>query len=292
MNPPEVIVGVDGSLASRAALKWAATEAVRRNSELVVAHVYDWRVIGARAPIGDAYADDVRARAEALVESAVADARTFAPEVNVRGEAVQGSPGPTLVNAANAGLVVVGSRGRGGFASLLLGSVSQQVATHAAGPVVVVRGRPDIADGPIVVGVDGSEPANHALGLAFAEAVARGTGVVAVRVYTPAHPPWGAHVAPYVEDHEERRAAEHKFLFDDIAPWKDKYPDVSVEAVAIDGHPADVLIGVSSTAQLIVVGTRGHGGFAGLLLGSIGLQLLHHAECPVLIARRAEDSTT
>jgi len=284
MNPPEIIVGVDGSPASRTALQWAATEAVRRNSQLVVVHVYEWRVIGARVQMGGAYADDARAHAEALLESAVADARSFAPAVNVRGEAVQGSAGPILVGASANSLVVVGSRGRGGFASLLLGSVSQQVATHAAGPVVVVRGRPDIA-GPIVVGVDGSKSANHALGVAFEEAVARDTGVVAIRAYTPAKPPWGSDVAPHVEDWEERKAYEHQILLDDITEWKDKYPDVSVEQVVAAGHPAEVLTGISSTAQLVVVGTRGHGGFTGLLLGSVGLQLLHHANSPVLIAR-------
>jgi nucleotide-binding universal stress UspA family protein len=292
MNPPEIIVGVDGSPASRTALRWAATDAVRRTSERVVVHVYDWRVVGARAPIGGASAADARSRAAALGESAGAAARSFAPGVNVRGEAVLGSTGPTLVSAsANAGLVVVGSRGHGGFASLLLGSVSQQVATHAAGPVVVVRGRPDIAAGPIVVGVDGSQAANHALGVGFEEAVARGTSVVAIRVYTPAQPPWGADVAPHVEDWEERKAYEHQILLDDIAQWKDKYPDVAVEAVVTAGHPAEVLTGVSSTAQLVVVGTRGHGGFTGLLLGSVGLQLLHHADSPVLIARGAEATT-
>jgi len=79
-------------------------------------------------------------------------------------------------------------------------------------------------------------------------------------------------------------------LFDDIAPWREKYPDVSVRTVAVDGHTADVLIGLSSSSQLVVVGTRGHGGFAGLLLGSVGLQLLHHADCPVLVARAGETS--
>jgi len=294
MNPPEIIVGVDGSAASRAAIQWAATEAVRRNSELVLANVYDWRVVGSRAPIGGAIADDARMRAEELVESAVADARTFEPDVHVRGEAVLGSPGATLINAsADADLVVVGGRGRGGFASLLLGSVGQQVATHAKGPVVVVRGRPDIAGGaPIVVGVDGTPSADHAVGAAFEQAVARGTSVVAVRAYTPNDPPVGSRVALRLENREQRREAEHATLVSDVAPWKDKYPDIAVECVAVDGHAPEVLIGLSYTAQLVAVGTRGHGGFAGLLLGSVGLELLHHAECPVLIARGGEDTST
>lgn len=97
-------------------------------------------------------------------------------------------------------------------------------------------------------------------------------------------------MTPYAEDREERRTAEHNILLDGIAQWKDKYSDVPVEAVVVDGHPAKVLAGASATAQLVVVGTRGHGGFAGLLLGSVGLQLLHHADCPVLIARASEAS--
>jgi len=139
MNPPVIIVGVDGSPASRAALQWAAVEAVARGRELVVVYAYDWRVIGARAPIGGAYAAEVRAQADAVVEAAVADATAVAPTVRVRGEAVLGSAGPTLIAASRtAELVVVGSRGRGGFASLLLGSVSQQVAHHAPCPVLIV----------------------------------------------------------------------------------------------------------------------------------------------------------
>jgi len=288
MTSPEIIVGVDGSPGAVAATQWAAAEAVRTGSELVVVHVYDWRIIGARAPIGGAYAEDAQARAGALVESAVADAQAFAPDVQVRGEAVLGGVAATLIVASTeARLVVLGSRGRGGFASLLLGSVSQQVATHAASPVVVVRGRPGAIAGPVVVGADGSEPARHAIGAAFEAAARRDTTVVAVRAYTPVQPSWGPYVGPYVEDREARLAAEREALEADVRPWAEKYPDVEVEAVVVDRPAAEALIGISSTAQLVVVGTRGHGGFAGVLVGSVGLHLLHHAECPVLVDRPA-----
>ncbi len=286
MSTPEILVGVDGSPGSRAAVLWAAAEAVRRRNELVVLHVYEWRVRGARAQIGGAYADDARRHAREVVEAGVAAARDNAPGVNVRSEIAQGSPGRTLVNdSANANLVVVGSRGRGGFASLLLGSVGQQVATHAKCPVVVVRGRSDVPTSSIVVGVDGSSAAGHALGAALAEAVVRDVGVVAIRAYTPSLPPWGTDVPPHLEDWEERRTAEHRVLLDDIAPWADKYPDVTLECIAAAGGAADALVRHSADAQLVVVGTRGHGSISGTLLGSVGLQLLHHAECPVLIAR-------
>jgi nucleotide-binding universal stress UspA family protein len=288
MKTPQIIVGVDGSPGAAAATQWAAAEAVRTGSELVVIHVYDWRIIGAKAPIGGAYAEDVRARAGALVEAAVADAKASAPQVQVRGEAVLGGVAPTLVSASEqASLVVLGCRGRGGFASLLLGSVSQQVATHASSPVVIVRGRSGEIEGPVVVGADGSGSAHHAIGAAFEAAARRGTNLVAVRAYTPAQPSWGPYVAPYVEDREAREAAEREALEADVKPWAEKYPDITVETVVVDRPAADVLIGISSTAQLIVVGTRGHGGFAGVLVGSVGLHLLHHAECPVFVDRAA-----
>jgi len=286
MKRRDIVVGVDGSAASGAALGWAATEAARRGCELAVVHVFDWRVIGARAPIGGPLTEDARARAEQLVAAAVDHAKATVPGLTVHGEALRGSTGATLVaESASAELVVLGSRGRGGFASLLLGSVGQQVATHATGPVVIVRGRPE-PTGPIVVGVDGSDAADEALGIAFDEAKIRGTGIVAIRVYSPPTT-WGTDVPPILEAPEERRKIELEALLDDLAPWKEKYADVPIEAVVLDGHPAEVLTGLSGTAQLIVVGTRGHGGFSGLLLGSVSLQLLHHSDCPVLITRPA-----
>ena len=146
--------------------------------------------------------------------------------------------------------------------------------------MVVVRGRPGAVEGPVVVGADGSDSANRAIGTAFDAAARRGTTVVAVRAYTPAQPPSGPYAAPYVEDREARQAAEREALEADVKPWAEKYPGIAVETVVVDRSAADVLIGISSTAQLVVVGTRGHGGFAGALIGSVGLHLLHHAECP------------
>ncbi|MGE5830278.1 MAG: universal stress protein [Micromonosporaceae bacterium] len=284
MKRREIVVGVDGSPASQAALVWASAEAVRRGCELTVLYAYDWHVIGARAPIGGPLAEDARRRAEELVAAAVAEARAAAPQLVVHGKALLGAAGPTLVAAAEpAELVVVGSRGRGGFASLLLGSVSQQVATHAHTPVVVVRGRPDPI-GPIVVGVDGSGPAHEALGVAFEEAGFRHTGIVAVRVYTVPMA-WSTDLTPFFEDYEARRRFELEALIEDLAPWQAKYAETPVEPIVVEGHAAGTLTGLSHTAQLVVAGTRGHGGFGGLLLGSVSLQLLHHAECPVLIAR-------
>jgi nucleotide-binding universal stress UspA family protein len=289
MRSPEIIVGIDGSPASECALHWAAAEAARRDCELLVLHMYDWHIAGAPSAIGAPFVVDAKGDAETIVSNAVTVARQLAPGVQVRGEALLGAAAPTLVSAsANGATIVVGNRGRGGFASLLLGSVSNQVALHAHGPVVVVRGRPEPDHGPILVGVDGSESSNETLQVAFDEAAMRGTGIVAVRAYPSAPPPWGPGVPVPLLGPDDRRKAVQVALEADVAPWREKYPDVEVSCKAVEGHPGEALAGLSATARLVVVGDRGHGGFTGLLIGSVGTQLLHHAECPVLLARGSE----
>lgn len=271
-------------MSARTALRWAAAQASRRHAELLVVHTYEWRVIGARAQIGGPFEEDARADAEALVAAMVTEAKSLAPGLAVRGEAVIGSASSVLIGASEtAALVVVGSRGQGGFASLMLGSVSQQLSTHARGPIAIVRGRMNIHGGPVVVGADGSEPSHEAVAIAFEEAAARHVGLVAVRVYAPATPLWSAYTVPYVEDREERRLAEHGALLEELSPWTEKYPGLPVEANLVDGNPAEVLVGLSTKAQLVVLGSRGRGGFAGVLFGSVGLQVVHHADCPVLV---------
>jgi nucleotide-binding universal stress UspA family protein len=149
----------------------------------------------------------------------------------------------------------------------------------------VVRGRTDAADGPIVVGADGSPASVTAVDLAFDQAATLGANLVAIRAYEPPVPPWGRDVPPLVYDRARREAAEHEDLDELLAPWRDKYPQVPVEGLVTRDSPARVLVGVSRTARLVVVGSHGHGAVAGTLLGSVGSQLLHHADCPVLITR-------
>ncbi|GAB7045089.1 universal stress protein [Catenuloplanes indicus] len=181
--------------------------------------------------------------------------------------------------------IVVGHRGSGGFDRLVLGSVGRQVAMHSHRPVVVVRGDTERAGGPVVVGADGSPAGTHAVEEAFAEAAARHAPLVAIRAYPVPVPPWGANVSPLVYDPQRLEAAERAALHEGLAPYRDKYPQVTVEAIVAQDDVAKVLVGVSHTARLVVVGHRGHGTLAGALLGSVALKLLHHAECPVLIAR-------
>ena len=139
----------------------------------------------------------------------------------------------------------------------------------------------------MVVGVDGSASSAHTLEIAFQEAAARGTTLTAIAAYELTMVWSGYGVGPQAFDVAEIEAAERKQLDDAVAPWREKYPSVHVETLVARGTAAEALIGVSQTAELVVVGTRGHGGFAGLLLGSVGQQLLHYAHSPVLIARPA-----
>jgi len=287
MNAYEtVLVGTDGSADAQAAVRWAAVEADRRGVDLRIVHAYE----EIRVTVDDLPQVGVLETIHNLAEEVVTDARlaakTVAPSVHARADALLGDPVRTLLDAAEtAGLVVVGNRGHGGFSSLMLGSTGQRVAIHAPCPAVIVRGRTMALEGPVVVGADGSAGGAYALQMAFEAAAARRTAVVAVRAYqlppllsTPGMTP--ITVAPH-----ECEAAEREALATLLAPLRKAFPAVPVETLAACSGAARVLVGASHTAQLVVVGNRGLGVVAGTLLGSVGSQLIHHADCPVLIAR-------
>jgi nucleotide-binding universal stress UspA family protein len=285
MNATEIMVGVDGPASSRAALRWAATEAERKDTPLRVLHAYSWRMPASLATSTE-LEQAVKDRAELVVENAVAEARAVAPGVPVSGQAESGHPTTVLLRAAQDGrLLVVGTRGLGGFAGLLLGSVSQQVATHATGPVVVVRGRLGAEHGPVIAGVDGSPGDDQVLAAAFDEAATRNCLLSAVRAFTPPTPPWTIGLPPLPYDTATVRRLVATEVEQTLAPWSAKFPDVATESLAVSGDATNILVGLSRAARLVVVGNRGHGGFTGLLLGSVSQRLLHHADCPVLVVR-------
>jgi nucleotide-binding universal stress UspA family protein len=286
MRTDTIVVGTDDTDSSMAAVQWAAREAVRRGSPLEIVHAFDWEWASARYDSSSQYVDVARELADAIVATAIEQARAAAPTVRVQANTRIGRPVPQLLErAADAELVVLGSRGRGGFASLLLGSVSQHVATHAPCSVAVVRGTGD-TEGPVAVGVDDSTAAGLVLEAAFEAAASRGCPLAVVRTYLPLTPLWAANDVPPMDfDTPEQDAAEREGLDEQLAPWQEKFPDVAVETMLSHDSAAAVLTGVSHGAQLIVVGSRGHGTLAGTFLGSTGLQLLHHAACPVLVVR-------
>jgi nucleotide-binding universal stress UspA family protein len=257
-----IVVGADGSAGSTAAVRWAAAEALLRGAEL--------RVLAAdqrRDP--HQHGDD---GAAAVVHDAVVQARTVAPDVDVKGVALPGYAAPLLLHAAEeAALLVVGDRRRGTLPGQPLGSVGSQVATHAKASVVVVRGHP--ADGPVVVGVDDGPTAATIIGRAFEEAALRRAALLAVTAQ-----PNGDGRAALGEEALGAGLDPH------LDPWRSRYPSVPAEHEYAPGRPDRVLVQRCERAQLVVVGPRRHG-YEGVMLGAIGTGLLRRADCPVLIAR-------
>ncbi|GAA3337459.1 universal stress protein [Amorphoplanes nipponensis] len=286
MSTAAVAVGTDGTEYSNAAVDWAAHEAQRRRRPLRIVHAFDWDRQQTRSPAGAEYADRARTFAEGIVATALDRARALAPDIAIRTDVLVGHAVPRLLEAAqDADRLVLGSRGRGGFAGLLLGSVSQRVATHAPGPVVVVRGRGGPAGGPIVAGVDDSPAADLVLDAAFTAAAEQQCPVTVVRAYLPVIPLWLVDVPAAAVETPEQDAQERAQLEEQLVPWRARFPAVPVGTVLTHEGASLALVEASRQARLIVVGSRGHGALAGALLGSASLQLLHHAACPVLITR-------
>jgi nucleotide-binding universal stress UspA family protein len=268
MKHRAIVVGTAGGGSGTNAVAWAAREARLRRRPLRIVHVLEWNPAEARESAGSTYVERVWASSTATTDAAIRHVRDLAPEVDVTADTLVGHPAARLLEIAHdAELLVLGYRGRGGFAGLRLGSAGQRVATHASGPVAVVRGHPS-PDGPVVAGVDGSAAADHVLDSAFTAAGVRAARLIVVRSVAA-----------------DRDAADGDLLHEQLAPWRDKFPDVAVETLLTHDDIAPTLVSASAGAQLVMVGSRGRGAIRGALLGSTGLHLLQHAECPVLLAR-------
>ncbi|MGI5271505.1 universal stress protein [Nonomuraea sp. CA-218870] len=276
-----VVVGVDGSEQSALALDWAAADAARRRKALRVVYVREPWIPEYPASRGH---DSLTERAEELLRRSARRAREHAPGLEVTTAVVTGAVVERLrAESENADTVVVGSRGLGGFAGLALGSTGLGLAGHAHGPIVVVRGPARVRHDEIAVGYDGSEDAECAVEYALEQAQAR---QARLRVIYGRRLPVGApHPAGFgplppagIEDDIPRR----------LRPWLEKYPGVAAVLVAVTGHPVPALAAASRAADLVVVGSRGLGGFATALLGSVSHGVLHRAHCPVAVVRPRE----
>ncbi|WP_200210089.1 universal stress protein [Micromonospora coerulea] len=282
-----VVVGVDGSPTALDAVRVAAREAAARHRPLRVVHAFIWPLYAAsHGPVPAAPPDaGLRQEAEKLVREAVDEARKVSAELAVTGHVVDGAAAPVLVRESRDGaLLVLGHRGLGGFADLLVGSVAVHLSARADCPVLVVRGEPR-ADGPVVVGVDGSALSDEAIGFAFAEAAQRGTSLVAVHAWRYPRPAGPGDIVPLVYDAEELAAEEERVLAESLAGWTERYPEVPVRHRLVAATPARALVEESTNAQLTVVGAHGRGAFRGLLLGSVSHAVLHHARSPLAIVR-------
>lgn len=275
-----VVVGVDGSEPALAAVRWAAREAADRHTGLLLVYAFDVAGLyadAAIAPLLDEVEERMRVEADEILDAARAVAEQTAPGLAVRARADRTAPAAALIEESHAAsLLVLGSAGRGAVGTAL-GSVSLTVAPHAESPLVVVRGT--VHDGPVLVGVDGGPLSEVALGHAFAAASAHGAGLTALYAWHDGASPAlrAAGVFDRLRDTEERALAER------LAGWSGRYPEVTVERVIERSEPGRALAEHSARSRLVVVATRGRGGFTGLLLGSTGLSLLQRADCPVML---------
>jgi nucleotide-binding universal stress UspA family protein len=280
-----VVVGVDGSRSALRAVRWAAAEAARHGSTLKLVTAFGWMPVTV-APAGGA---DLRAELTAAARdqlaAAAAAARAVAPDLAVEQVLEEGGPAAVLnAHAADARLTVIGDRGHGGFAGLLLGSVGVALAQRCPVPLVVVRGSTDDPGpaAPVVVGIDGTPTSEAALAFAVAEAVERRVPLMAVHAWQDLV--FDTAVAPRI-DWKAVETEERATLAERLAGWTEKHPDLDVRRVVVCDGPAHALVQRSHGARLVVVGSRGRGGIAGLLLGSVSQAVLHHADCPVVIVR-------
>jgi len=289
-----VVVGVDGSGSAYRAVEWAAAEAARRGAELRLVRAFSWTT--SERPVRDGgrvaqYRDELLKIARGQVARAARIAADVRPEVETTTQVAIGAPIEVLGSEARrAQLLVLGDRGLGGLAGLLLGSVAVGLAAHGACPVVIVRGERAGAgndESPVVVGIDDSPISEAALAFAFDAAAARGVGLVVVHAWSPTA--IDDALAP-VMDWDAATAEEDALLAERLAGWEQKHPEVAVRRTVVRNGAVRSLVAASREAQLVVVGSRGRGNATGLLLGSVSHGVLHASHCPVAIVRPGTDS--
>ncbi|UQU61781.1 universal stress protein [Couchioplanes caeruleus] len=279
-----VVVGVEAPAHSHGTVATAAGEAARRHRPLRIVHAVHWPRLPVVMPPGmtETVPEPVRERARSWLAGAAETAARVAPGVPVTTRLAAGRPAAVLTGESrHADLLVVGERGTGG---LLVGSVALQVASHAACPVLVVRGEPR-RTGPVVVGIDGSPHSAPALAAALQEASLRGAALVALHAWNGNDWTELNGRLPMTYEFWSGDAQEERVLAEALAGAGERYPDVPVRRQVVRGDPGSLLSEWSRCAQLVVVGDHRHGAVPGLVLGSVSRHLMFHAECPTAVVR-------
>ena len=290
---PGIVVGVDGSPASKVAVQWAARDAELRTVPLTLVHVVratagTWL----ETPLLPEWMRGQRERGRQVIDDAlkIVDESCQRGPAQVHCEMPSANAVPALVDLSkNADLVVVGRHGTGTLRGRHMGSVTSGLVYHAHCPVAVIHDEAppnaDVAQSPVLVGIDGSPESELATAIAFDEASLRKVGLVALHAWSDVSvfdsvfdlpgPRW-----------PELKSIEDEALAERLAGWGERYPDVSVRRVVVREEPALPLVDQSQWAQLVVVGSHGRGGFAGMLLGSISAAVVMLARVPVIVARQ------
>lgn len=283
MSDAGVVVGVDGSASSSVAVDWAAREAALHQWPLTLLHVVPRPPMGETLPavasLTTGHGNEFLHRATTTVKEAVGDG------LIVHQRILRGDAGAALTEASrSARMIVVGRRGLGMLGRTLLGSVSRSVVHHAHCPVAVIHDEdplmPQPQSAPVVVGIDCSPSSAAAMAIAFDEAARRGVPLIAVHAWTDS--------AIYLLPNEEWMSVQPrvaKIVADQLKSWQERYPTVPVQRVVVQDRPAHQLLELSERAQLVVVGSRGRGGLAGMLLGSVSAAVAQRSRMPVIVAR-------
>lgn len=295
MSSPEahlgIVVGVDDSPAAKVAVDWAARDAGLRNIPLTLVHAISptlttwWDT-----PLPPGLARWQNDHGRRLLDEAVKvaeDACSRAGPTQTHTELLSSAAVPALIDLSkDAELLVAGSRGSGRWPGRLLGSVSSELIRHAHCPVAIIHDEDPLmahpAQAPVLLGVDGSSASEWATAIAFDEASRRNVGLIALHAWSDVNiSEW-----PGIDWPATQSLAEH-ILAERLAGWQEQYPDMNIRRIVVRDQPARQLVERSEEAQLLVVGSRGRGGFAGMPVGSVSETVAQSARMPVIVARQA-----
>ncbi|MFE1248447.1 universal stress protein [Streptomyces sp. NPDC058735] len=285
-----IVVGVDPDPGRRMALAWAADEAERRHLPLTLVYAQGEPVPGYRPegglPTWEQWRADLRTAGNDALKDALAFVESRHPRVDTSTLLAEGHPAWVLAEQSHqATLIVLGSRHLGPARELFTtAAVALPLTAHAACPVVVLREPEHVTQEPpyFVVGVDGSPHAAAAVDLAFEEAALHG-GAVLRALYV-----WHTPVLGVLDEHAALQECR-RLLSETVAGRASALPEVELHHEVVKGHPVKTLVDASAHALGLVVGSRGHGGFGGMLLGSVSQGVLHHARCPVFVVPRRRE---
>ncbi|MDH6125538.1 universal stress protein [Kitasatospora sp. GP82] len=280
-SPAGIVAGVDGSPQAAAAAEWAAQEAERRDCALHLVHAVNTGTVTLSPRTGEAVTDLILKNAQSVLDEALGKLSAAHPGLRMTGDVVPRDAAVAVLNAAeHAELVVVGSRGHGGFASLLLGSVSLRVSAHSTCPTVVVRQTPSVSEHILVAIRD--ERDGETLRFALREAETCGLPVQALHSWSPVVADV-AHAAPMIDELGEEARLHEQLLRRTCDPVREEFPDVVVHMEQRAGATAATLVEASRQAALLVIARHQPAPHFGLRLGTAVHAVLHHAHCPVVV---------